>query len=181
MLSSLKITVVILLWYIASINVKEVIHTQHQISPLKQTQTIIQEQAVCLPTLSPTPLPTPTEMPVNATDLFWLSKIIYAEAGIENEEAQIAVGNVVLNRSRYMKKSIRDVIFQKNQFDPVSNGSISKKPDKKSITSARKVLIGETVIPKNVMFFYSKRHTPSRSWIRTRKEHKTIDNTTFCY
>ena len=57
-------------------------------------------------------------------DLYWLSRIIYAESGNQSLEGKVAVGNVVLNRvaSPQFPNSVYSVIFQRNQFTPASNG-----------------------------------------------------------
>ena len=62
----------------------------------------------------------------DAIDLYWLSRIIYAESGAETLDGQIAVGNVVLNRmaSKEFPDSIPGVIFDRVdgiQFEPVEN------------------------------------------------------------
>ena len=51
----------------------------------------------------------------NSTDLYWLSRIISAEAKGEPLAGQIAVGNVVLNRTRSaaFPNTVKDVIFDK--------------------------------------------------------------------
>ena len=95
----------------------------------------------------------------NAVDLYWLSRIIYAESGAEPLEGQIAVGNVVLNRiaSREFPASVPGVIFdQANgvQFEPVENGTVYHTPSSKSIEAAKRVLDGENTIG-NAMYFYA--------------------------
>lgn len=57
-----------------------------------------------------------------AADVQALAKIMIAEAGGEDKIGKMAVGSVVINRmlaGGY--KSIRDVIYAKNQFSPVQN------------------------------------------------------------
>jgi N-acetylmuramoyl-L-alanine amidase len=113
-------------------------------------------------------------------DLHWLAKIISAEAKGEPSKGQVAVGNVVLNRveSEEFPNTIKDVIFQKNQFSPVKNGSIHKEPTEEAVESAKKVLEGKRVVSEEVMYFYN--HKISRgSWIRSRKVVKQIGNHNF--
>lgn len=57
-----------------------------------------------------------------------LARLVRAEAGGEPYEGMVAVASVVLNRvadSRF-PNTIEGVIYAKNQFTPVSNGSINK-------------------------------------------------------
>lgn len=114
----------------------------------------------------------------DAEDLYWLSRIIYAESGAEPQEGQIAVGNVVLNRveSRTFPDTIPGVIFDRTngiQFEPVENGSVYRTPDRQSIDSAKAVLDGSDAIGE-AMYFYA----PALSqgiWVNAnRTYHKTI-------
>ncbi|MBQ2840249.1 MAG: cell wall hydrolase [Oscillospiraceae bacterium] len=94
----------------------------------------------------------------NATDLYWLSKIINAESGGESLVGKIAVGNVVLNRvkSNEFPNSVYDVIFDKKggvQFTPVANGSIYKEASEESIMAAKICLEDYKLSNKNILFF----------------------------
>ena len=95
----------------------------------------------------------------NAVDLYWLSRIIYAESGAEPLDGQIAVGNVVLNRvtSKEFPNSVPGVIFDQTngiQFEPVENGTVYRTPSPKSIEAAKRVLNGENTIG-SAMYFYA--------------------------
>lgn len=114
----------------------------------------------------------------DAADLYWLSRIIYAESGAEPLEGQIAVGNVVLNRtaSEEFPDSIPAVIFDKEdavQFEPVENGTVFRTPSAQSVTAAKQVLDGKNAID-DAMYFYA----PALSqgvWINAnRTYYKTI-------
>lgn len=82
----------------------------------------------------------------NETDLYWLSRVIYAEAGNQSLEGQIAVGNVVLNRVASEEfdgqDTIYDVIFAKNQFEVVANGMIYMEPSESAVIAAKIALEG---------------------------------------
>lgn len=114
----------------------------------------------------------------DATDLYWLSRIINAESGGEPMEGQIAVGNVVLNRvaSPEFPNTIPGVIFDKVdgvQFEPVSNGTVYKTPTAQSVEAARRVLAGEQVIGE-ALFFYAPALSQG-TWINAnRTYYKTI-------
>ena len=57
-----------------------------------------------------------------------LLRIVQAEAGVCDDKGKILVANVILNRVKNPKfpNSIRGVVYQSNQFSPVSNGSINR-------------------------------------------------------
>jgi len=82
-------------------------------------------------------------------DLYWLSRIIYAEAGDQSMKGQIAVGNVVLNRLASggfaEQNTVYDVIFAKNQFDVVVNGMIYMEPGEEAVVAAKLALEGYDV------------------------------------
>ena len=94
----------------------------------------------------------------NADDLYWLSRVITAEAGNQPFVGQIAVGNVVLNRvaSPRFAGTVQDVIFQEGQFDPVRNGSIYCTPFNSCITAAKLALEGRNVVG-NALYFQQSR------------------------
>ncbi|MBR2381679.1 MAG: cell wall hydrolase [Clostridia bacterium] len=101
-------------------------------------------------------------------ELYWLSRIIEAEAGGEIIEGKIAVGNVVLNRvkdSRY-PNTIYGVIFDFKhgiQFTPAYTGTVYNKPSQESIIAAKIALEGYEIVP-GVMFFFNPRIATS-NWI----------------
>ena len=95
----------------------------------------------------------------DASDLYWLSRIISAESGAEPTEGQLAVGNVVLNRvaSSEFPDTIPGVIFDRVdavQFEPVENGTVYRTPSARSVEAAKRVLDGENVIG-SAMYFYA--------------------------
>lgn len=100
-------------------------------------------------------------------EVYWLSKIINAEAGGEIMIGKIAVGNVVLNRTRSSQfpNTIYGVIFDtKNgvQFSPVANGTIYKTPNSDSIIAAKICLEGYT-ISYDILYFVNPKVAPN-SW-----------------
>jgi len=84
------------------------------------------------------------------TDLYWLSRVIYAEAGNQSLEGQIGVGNVVLHRLEREEfagqDTVYDVIFAKNQFDVVANGMIYMEPSESAVIAAKIALEGCDVV-----------------------------------
>jgi N-acetylmuramoyl-L-alanine amidase len=115
-------------------------------------------------------------------DLYWLSRIVSAEAKGEPIKGQIAVANVVLNRvaSGKFPSTIKGVIFARGQFSPVSNGALYDKPTKDAIESAKKALNGTRVIGKNVYYFFEARTASSR-WSKSRHVAARIGHHTFTY
>ncbi len=104
----------------------------------------------------------------NADDLYWLSRIISAEAGGEPLTGKIAVGNVVQNRQRHSSypNTIYGVIFDRKygtQFSPVSMGTIYKKPTAESIIAAKICLEGYNM-DKNILFFMNPK-IATNNWI----------------
>lgn len=114
-------------------------------------------------------------------DLYWLSRIVSAEAKGEPIKGQMAVANVVLNRveSENFPNTIKEVVFQKGQFCPVTSGSIYDKPYDSAIESATRVLKGERVLEDDVLYFYNPKVVSRGSWIRTRPTAKDIGNHRF--
>ena len=119
----------------------------------------------------------------NPDDLYWLSRIISAEAKGEGLIGQIAVGNVVMNRkaSSAYPNTIYGVIFDRRggtQFSPVSYGTIYQKPTASSIIAAKICLEGYSISDR-VLFFMNPR-IATNNWIaKNRKFEFRIGNHDF--
>jgi len=92
-------------------------------------------------TASNTSTKTETTKKYTNADLRLLSSLIYCEAQGESYNGKLAVGIVVMNRkkSNEFPDAVKDVIYQKYQFSPVTNGSLKKALadyDKGGFTSA---------------------------------------------
>ncbi len=101
-------------------------------------------------------------------DVYWLSRIVYAEAGYESYEGMVAVANVVLNRVKHtdFPNTIYGVIFDKAggiQFTPVSAGTIYNEPSEEAILAAKAALNGYNNISW-CLFFFNPRIAKS-TWI----------------
>ncbi len=96
--------------------------------------------------------------------VYWLSHIINAESGNQPLEGKIAVGNVVLNRvaNPRFPGTVYEVIFQRGQFTPVSNGSINLTPNAESVIAAKLCLDGANTAG-NALYFINPRYSPN-SW-----------------
>lgn len=104
----------------------------------------------------------------DADEVYWLSRIINAEAGAEPFNGKIAVGNVVLNRvaSPQYPNTIYGVIFDRRygtQFSPVSFGTIYNTPNAQSIIAAKICLEGYS-LSTSILFFMNPRLSTT-NWI----------------
>ncbi|WP_099205233.1 cell wall hydrolase [Scatolibacter rhodanostii] len=95
------------------------------------------------------------EEPAKTDDLYWLSRVIQAEAGSSwmPDWLQQAVGSVVLNRvsSDQYPDTIEDVIFDEGQYSCVTNGSIYEEPSEKAIENAQYILEHGSILPVGVV------------------------------
>ena len=133
----------------------------------------------------------PTPLEEGATyyseeDLYWLSRIISAEARGEPFIGQVAVGNVVLNRKAHKEypNTVKEVVFDRQggvvQFSPIADGSIWQTPYATSVTAAKVCLEGYTVSDR-ILFFYAPSMVSS-TWIeRNRPYAFTISSHRFFY
>lgn len=122
----------------------------------------------------------PTVPPVTENqnpDLYWLSRIIHAEAEAEPYLGKVAVGNVVLNRkaSSSFPGTVKGVIFEYYkgipQFSPVADGTIYNNPSGDSIRAAQEALNGARPVGSATYFF-----NPDKSaapWIVSNKIYVT--------
>ena len=115
--------------------------------------------------------------------VYWLSRIISAEARGESLRGKMAVGNVVLNRVRagQFPSTIYGVIFDKKygvQFAPTENGTIYNMPTQESIIAAKMCLEGYS-ITNTALYFFNPKYT-SGSWVRENREYAfTLGNHVF--
>ncbi len=121
----------------------------------------------------------------DAGEVYWLSRIISAEARGEPLTGQIAVGRVVLNRvaSPLYPNTVYGVIFDRLygvQFTPVADGSIYASPTASSVIAAKIALEGD-VLTEPVLFFMEPRKSVSR-WIQNNRAYAyTIGHHDFYY
>ena len=119
----------------------------------------------------------------DADEVYWLSRIISAEAKGEPFLGQMAVGNVVLNRvaSKEYPNTIYQVIFDRKygtQFSPVSFGTIYQAPTASAVIAAKVCLEGYT-LSDTVLFFMNPRIATSNWIARARPYAFTIGNHDF--
>ncbi|MEG6616774.1 cell wall hydrolase [Peptococcaceae bacterium 1198_IL3148] len=119
-------------------------------------------------------------------EMYWLARIIEAEAEGESYIGKVAVGNVILNRvnSSQFPNTIYGVIFDKQQgytqFSPVLDGRIYNTPSNESISAAQAALGGQRPVGDALYFL-----NPSKSqsfWITKNRQYMaTIGDHQFYY
>ena len=88
-----------------------------------------------------------------------LLRIVQAEAGGCDMKGKILVANVILNRveSDEFPDTITDVVYEKRQFSPVSNGSINRcKVEQETVEAVDRALAGEDY-SEGALFFMNRR------------------------
>ncbi|MGM7722887.1 cell wall hydrolase [uncultured Metabacillus sp.] len=103
-------------------------------------------------------------------DLDLLARIVRAEAQSEPFKGKVAVANVVLNRVESPKfpDTIKEVIYQPGQFQPVANGEINKPADTESIQAVKAALSNMRHIAQDSLFFYNPDIAENR-WLDSRE------------
>lgn len=112
-------------------------------------------------------------------EILLLSKLVTSEARGESYEGQVAVAAVVINRVKDSRfpNSIEDVIYQKNAFSVVKNGSINMSPTDEAYKAAQAALYGEDPTEKAVYFWNPEISTCK--WIQRLNPHMRIGNHVF--
>ncbi len=79
-----------------------------------------------------------------------LAAIIYCESGNQSYTGQVAVGMVIMNRVRssLFPSTLREVIYQKTQFEPTRNGSMTRALKSSSLVTASCKKAAKTVLAK---------------------------------
>lgn len=112
-------------------------------------------------------------------DLYWLSRLVHAEAENEPFDGKLAVANVIINRkyNDEFPNTIKSVVFDDNygiQFTPVKNGRIYDEPAKESIEAARLALEGKNNIG-DCLYFLNPRKSKNFWIVNNRKYYRTIE------
>jgi N-acetylmuramoyl-L-alanine amidase len=94
------------------------------------------------------------------TDLYWMSRIISAEARGESFIGKIAVGGVIMNRvaSPEFPNTVYDVIFDRRygvQFTPAYSGAIYNTPSEECVIAAKIALDGGNTAGDSLYFSQS--------------------------
>lgn len=109
-----------------------------------------------------------------------LARLINGEARGEPYEGQVAVGAVVLNRTRDSKfpNTIAGVIYEPLAFTAIADGQINAQMQQTSINAARDALNGWD--PSDGATYYFNPATATSSWIWSRPLIKVIGKHRFC-
>ena len=115
-------------------------------------------------------------MQYDSADVFWLSRIIFAEATYQPLAGRIAVGNVILNRVAYpdYPDNVYDVVFDTKggiQFDPAYDGTIFNDSDELSKVAAYLALDGVNTCGD--CYFFVNPDTGSTWWFHENLEYVT--------
>ncbi|WP_053363189.1 cell wall hydrolase [Bacillus sp. FJAT-27251] len=108
-----------------------------------------------------------------------LARLVHAEAKGEPYVGKVAVAKVVLNRVGHEQfpDTVEEVIYQRNAFEPVQNGSI-KKPASEEAVKAVEEALADHERNGDVVYFYNP-DTATSDWIFTRQVVKKIGNHAF--
>jgi len=103
------------------------------------------------------------------SDLELLAHLVHAEASGEPYLGKVAVAAVVFNRvdSPLFPNTIRGVIYQRYQFEPVLNGRINDGYDATAMQATMEALAGSDPT-KGALFFYNPWKV-SQSWMAARQ------------
>lgn len=86
------------------------------------------------------------------SDIQEFATLVALEGSIESYECQCAIASVVLNRMTTEHKSLQEVIYAENQFEPADMIS-SSSPTESTLRAVKKVLQDGPTIPEYVTFF----------------------------
>nr|WP_249365268.1 cell wall hydrolase [Cytobacillus citreus] len=108
-----------------------------------------------------------------------LARLVHAEAKGEPYEGKVAVALVVLNRVEddRFPDTIKNVIYEKRQFQPVENGSINQPADQQSQKAVMEALAIQGQGNDSVYFFNPDK--TSSTWLRSKTVTTVIGNHRF--
>jgi N-acetylmuramoyl-L-alanine amidase len=151
------------LWLIANRYSTEVISLQ-KVNGIT-TDLIYPGQTLRLPTQAANP----SRGNFNHSDIVLVAELVHAEAGGEPYQGKVAVAAVVFNRvdSPLFPNTIRGVIYQPYQFEPVLNGRIYDGFDASDMEATLEALAGSDPT-SGALFFYNPGKV-SQSWMAARQ------------
>ncbi|HKM42743.1 MAG TPA: cell wall hydrolase, partial [Limnochordia bacterium] len=121
----------------------------------------------------------PAGVTLSAQEVEWLAQMIHAEARGEPYRGQVAVGAVIINRmlSSQFPDTLRGVLFQRNAFQPVQNGSFYMAPNESARKAALEALTGKDPTG-GALFFFNPRQSSDR-FMHSRPAQVTIGSHRF--
>lgn len=116
---------------------------------------------------------------LNDEQIMLLSKLVAGEARGESYEGQVAVAAVVINRVKDSRfpDSLEGVIYQKNAFSVVKNGTIYAQPTSSTYRAAQEALYGSD--PTNNAIYFWNPDISTCNWINTLNPYLRIGNHVF--
>jgi N-acetylmuramoyl-L-alanine amidase len=123
----------------------------------------------------------PAGKPVSTSqEVMLLARLINGEARGEPYEGQVAVGAVIMNRTRNpaFPNTIAGVIYQPGAFTAIVDGQINAAIQQSSINAARDALNGWD--PSGGAIYYFNPATATSNWIWSRQLIKVIGRHRFC-
>ncbi|MFE8699576.1 cell wall hydrolase [Cytobacillus sp. FJAT-54145] len=116
---------------------------------------------------------------VSAAEKDLLARLVEAEAKGEPYAGKVAVATVVLNRvdSNIFPNTVRGVIYEAQQFTPVSNGQINKPASLESKRAVNEALAFRG-LGKGSLYFFNPAKT-SNKWLRSKPVTVVIGNHVF--
>jgi N-acetylmuramoyl-L-alanine amidase len=116
----------------------------------------------------------------NSKDVDLVARLINGEARGEPYEGQVAVGAVILNRTRDARfpSTIAGVIYQPGAFTAIVDGQINAQLKESSVRAARDALNGWD--PSGGAVFYYNPAKTTNKWIWSRPLIKVIGKHKFC-
>lgn len=116
---------------------------------------------------------------LNDEQIMLLSKLVAGEARGESYEGQVAVAAVVINRVKDSRfpDSLEGVIYQKNAFSVVKNGTIYSEPTSSTYRAAQEALYGSD--PTNNAIYFWNPDISTCNWINTLNPYLRIGNHVF--
>jgi len=108
-----------------------------------------------------------------------LAKIIHAEAKGEPYLGKVAVGAVIINRTKNpsFPNTIAGVVYQPQAFEPVANGTINQPAGEDAKRAAREALAGSD--PTGGCIYFYNPATAKSPWIWSRQIVKKIGKHNF--
>lgn len=117
-------------------------------------------------------------------EIYLIAQCVEAEAGYYQNapNSQRYVTQVILNRLKSGKfpNTVKDVIYQKNQFSVAHNGMMKNRVvQKDTLNNVYSVIVHGTNLPSYVLYFYSA--SVKENWVNTLNTYTKCEGTIFAY
>ncbi|WP_051618221.1 cell wall hydrolase [Desulfofundulus thermocisternus] len=116
---------------------------------------------------------------ISRDDLILMARVIEGEAADEPYIGKVAVGAVIINRTRSgeFPRTIRGVIYQPDAFEAVTNGQYMRPLTRESIAAAREAISGHD--PTGGALYYWNPARAQSTWVWSRPIITRIGNHVF--